>query len=64
LKLRQGIGRLIRTDQDTGAAVILDDRLVTKRYGQTILKALPKSMPPIDGSVAEITAELQKFFQK
>lgn len=64
LKLRQGIGRLIRTDQDTGAAVILDDRLVTKRYGQTILKALPKSMPPIDGSVAEITTELQKFFQK
>jgi len=64
LKLRQGLGRLIRTDQDTGAAVILDDRLVTKRYGQTILKALPKSMPPVNGSVAEIATELQKFFQK
>lgn len=64
LKLRQGLGRLIRTDQDTGAAVILDDRLVTKRYGQTILKALPKSMPPVNGSVTEIATELQKFFQK
>jgi len=63
LKLWQGLGRLIRTDQDTGAAVILDDRLVTKRYGQTILTALPKAMPPINGSVTEISAELQKFFQ-
>ncbi|AVK60334.1 diguanylate cyclase [Lactobacillus sp. CBA3605] len=63
LRLRQGIGRLIRTEQDTGAAVILDDRLVTKRYGQTILKALPKTMPPINGSIAEITTELQSFFK-
>lgn len=64
LKLRQGLGRLIRTDQDRGAAVILDDRLVTKRYGQTILKALPKTLPPFNGTVDEITSELSKFFQK
>ncbi|MFC6182048.1 helicase C-terminal domain-containing protein [Lactiplantibacillus daowaiensis] len=63
LKLRQGIGRLIRTDQDRGAAVILDDRLMTKRYGQTILKALPKTMPPFSGNIAEITQELQSFFK-
>ncbi|ETY74304.1 helicase C-terminal domain-containing protein [Lactiplantibacillus fabifermentans] len=63
LKLRQGIGRLIRTDQDRGAAIILDDRLVTKRYGQTILKALPKSMPPVTGSLSKITHELQSFFK-
>ncbi|RRK11080.1 diguanylate cyclase [Lactiplantibacillus garii] len=63
LKLRQGLGRLIRTDQDRGAAVILDDRLVTKRYGQTILKALPKTLPPKSGSLAEITSELQSFFK-
>jgi len=63
LKLRQGIGRLIRTEQDTGAAIILDDRLATKRYGKTILKALPKALPPFEGSVSEITAELSNFFQ-
>lgn len=63
LKLRQGIGRLIRTDQDRGAAVILDDRLMTKRYGQTILKALPKTMPPMSGTVDQITDELQSFFK-
>jgi ATP-dependent DNA helicase DinG len=63
LKLRQGIGRLIRTDHDRGAAVILDDRLMTKRYGQTIIKALPKTLPPTAGTIPEITAELQSFFK-
>lgn len=63
LKLKQGLGRLIRTEDDRGAAVILDDRVVTKRYGQTILKALPKSLTPTTGSVAEITTELQSFFK-
>ncbi|WP_182182587.1 helicase C-terminal domain-containing protein [Lactiplantibacillus plantarum] len=63
LKLRQGIGRLIRTDEDRGAAVILDDRLMTKRYGQTILKALPKTLPPATGSLTMITQELQSFFK-
>jgi len=63
LKLRQGLGRLIRTEQDRGAAVILDDRLITKRYGQTILKALPKSLPPTEAPLPTIISELQSFFK-
>lgn len=42
LKLRQGVGRLIRTKTDHGITVILDPRVLTKRYGQTFLEALPK----------------------
>jgi ATP-dependent DNA helicase DinG len=42
LKLRQGVGRLIRTKQDTGIVVILDPRVLTKSYGEAFLKALPK----------------------
>jgi ATP-dependent DNA helicase DinG len=42
LKLRQGVGRLIRTRQDKGIVVILDPRILTKQYGQAFLKALPK----------------------
>jgi ATP-dependent DNA helicase DinG len=42
LKLRQGIGRLIRTKSDQGIAVILDNRIVTKPYGRAFLQALPK----------------------
>jgi ATP-dependent DNA helicase DinG len=41
LKLRQGVGRLIRTKSDTGIVVILDNRIVTKPYGRAFLKALP-----------------------
>jgi ATP-dependent DNA helicase DinG len=41
LKLRQGVGRLIRTRSDRGIVVILDNRIVTKPYGRAFLKALP-----------------------
>ncbi|MEO6054602.1 MAG: helicase C-terminal domain-containing protein, partial [Chthoniobacterales bacterium] len=41
LKLRQGVGRLIRTRQDKGMVVILDNRVLTKTYGKAFLNALP-----------------------
>ncbi len=42
LKFRQGFGRLIRANTDHGIVVILDPRVVTKRYGHAFLKALPE----------------------
>ena len=42
LKMRQGVGRLIRTKSDKGIVVILDNRIVTKPYGRAFLSALPK----------------------
>jgi ATP-dependent DNA helicase DinG len=42
LKMRQGVGRLIRTKSDKGIIVILDNRIVTKPYGRAFLGALPK----------------------
>jgi ATP-dependent DNA helicase DinG len=41
LKLRQGVGRLIRTKSDHGIVVILDNRVLTKSYGRSFLQALP-----------------------
>ena len=41
LKLRQGVGRLIRTQNDHGLVCILDNRILTKRYGKMFMKALP-----------------------
>jgi ATP-dependent DNA helicase DinG len=46
LKFRQGVGRLIRTQSDQGIIAILDNRVLTKRYGRTFLDALPKC--PVD----------------
>ena len=42
LKLRQGVGRLIRTKADRGIIVILYNRIVTKAYGRAFMQALPK----------------------
>ncbi|PYI90898.1 MAG: ATP-dependent helicase [Verrucomicrobia bacterium] len=42
LKLRQGVGRLIRTKTDRGIIVILDNRIVTKPYGRTFMSAMPE----------------------
>jgi ATP-dependent DNA helicase DinG len=42
LKFRQGVGRLIRTKSDTGIVVVLDNRILSKAYGQAFLAALPK----------------------
>jgi len=42
LKFRQGVGRLIRTQQDKGIIVILDNRVLTKPYGKAFLAVLPK----------------------
>jgi ATP-dependent DNA helicase DinG len=41
LKFKQGFGRLIRTQTDTGIVVVLDNRLVKMSYGRAFLAALP-----------------------
>lgn len=41
IKFRQGIGRLIRTQSDTGNLVILDSRMLQKHYGSHFIQALP-----------------------
>jgi ATP-dependent DNA helicase DinG len=42
LKLKQGFGRLIRTNRDTGMVVILDPRVRSKPYGRMFLASLPE----------------------
>jgi len=46
LRLKQGFGRLIRRATDRGLVVILDPRVVTKRYGKALLDSLPPC--PVD----------------
>ncbi len=42
LKFRQGVGRLIRLQTDRGIVVVLDNRILAKRYGERFLEAVPK----------------------
>ena len=49
LKMRQGVGRLIRTQRDQGLICILDNRILTKRYGKAFLNALPDAPVEVIG---------------
>jgi ATP-dependent DNA helicase DinG len=42
ITLKQGFGRLIRSLQDRGVLVLLDNRIRTQRYGKVFLDSLPK----------------------
>ncbi len=41
IKLVQAVGRLIRTESDYGRVTILDNRILTARYGKQLLACLP-----------------------
>ena len=43
LRLKQGVGRLIRTRQDAGQILIIDSRIGSKQYGQLLLRSLPRA---------------------
>lgn len=41
IDMKQAAGRLIRSSTDRGCLILADNRLLTKRYGNAFLKALP-----------------------
>ncbi|HVQ47875.1 MAG TPA: helicase C-terminal domain-containing protein, partial [Gemmatimonadales bacterium] len=63
LKLKQGFGRLIRSSQDTGIVVLLDSRVVTKRYGHLLLSGLPRA-DRIVGSWSQVRTKCEDFFAR
>ncbi len=48
LALKQGVGRLIRSEDDYGAVVICDPRMIGRSYGRVFLAALPAMTPTRD----------------
>jgi len=63
LKLKQGFGRLIRSRQDTGVVILLDSRVVTKRYGPLLLSGLPRAERVV-GSWAQVRTKCEDFFAR
>jgi ATP-dependent DNA helicase DinG len=63
LKLKQGFGRLIRSRQDMGVVVLLDNRVVTKAYGRLLLGGLPRA-ERIIGSWAQVLTRCEDFFAR
>ncbi|NLS45092.1 MAG: DEAD/DEAH box helicase family protein [Firmicutes bacterium] len=42
IRFRQGFGRLIRSSEDRGVVLVLDNRLIGKWYGKAFIRSLPK----------------------
>jgi len=61
IKLKQGFGRLIRSADDRGCVLILDSRVVRKRYGTAFLRSLPPARH-VRGSSSEVFTAMRKFF--
>lgn len=64
LRLRQGIGRILRTPNAIGMVIILDSRIVNKKYGKTIINSLPKKLPITTITSAQIKATAADFFKR
>lgn len=63
LKLKQGFGRLIRSRADVGVVLLLDSRVLTKRYGRLLLSGLPRA-DRIEGRWTEVRARCEDFFAR
>lgn len=61
LKLRQALGRLIRSKEDRGALLVLDRRLIAANYSNKILKVFPKKLPIKELPFEDILQDLKEF---
>lgn len=62
LRLKQGFGRLVRTREDRGVVLVLDDRILTRRYGRYLRGSLPPA-PLVKGPWLEIRRKLGGFYR-
>ena len=53
ITLKQGFGRLIRSLQDRGLLVLLDNRILKKQYGRVFIESLPNYKKTTDMRVVE-----------
>jgi len=60
LRFRQGFGRLIRTQSDRGVVLLLDRRVLTKRYGQFFIDSLPPCTRRV-GPVSKLPQEATRW---
>jgi ATP-dependent DNA helicase DinG len=58
ISLKQGLGRLIRSREDSGILAVLDSRLWSRRYGNLFFRSLPNC------PVADNIEDLENFFSR
>ena len=61
IKLKQGIGRLIRSEDDRGVVLILDKRIISKGYRAMMLNTIPQGYRPEDTLLDNIENKIERF---
>ncbi len=61
LRLKQGFGRLVRSREDQGAILLLDDRILTRGYGRVLRASLPPA-PLVRGEWEHLQKVLGEFY--
>ncbi len=60
MKLKQGFGRLMRRKSDHGVVLILDPRIIRKRYGSILSATLPETAKSV-GTGKKIMEDMENF---
>ncbi|RGI28683.1 helicase C-terminal domain-containing protein [Melissococcus sp. OM08-11BH] len=63
IKLRQGVGRLLRSPTDKGILVLLDDRLINSRYSNILCSYLPKELDILPVTLPELVDNSKQFLK-
>lgn len=63
IKFRQGFGRLVRRSDDRGAIVVMDRRIVEKRYGKMFTTSVPMTRRMYNPT-EEIVKAVEKLLEK
>jgi ATP-dependent DNA helicase DinG len=63
LRLKQGVGRLIRSATDRGVIVLADPRVVTKRYGRALVDGLPPASRAA-GTWRQLLPQVRAFYAR
>lgn len=64
LRLKQAIGRTSRSDEQESLVLLLDQRVLTKRYGKQILDGLKQVLPLQTTLKSQLVDQAQHFFER
>ncbi len=61
IKMKQGVGRVIRTEEDRGVVLILDGRITKKFYSRLLFASIPPGYFPEDTMCENIPDKIESF---
>ena len=64
IRLKQAMGRALRNSHQSSSVLILDSRMVTKRYGKQIARSLSQNCRLREVNQDQVINKIKTFFKK